>query len=157
MKALEEIEDIIDRAIKKVGGQQENDLCKYIPMTGGGYMHHFTLRKMKLKQPAELAGLIEQFIINATKPSGIAPKQRAPRGSRKRKDQIVFTKSQLDHLLNLARNSGNRELMSVLSPKKSIAACKRELISSIRQNVADQALWAMFSEMVSASHEPSSL
>ena len=45
-------------------------------MTGGGYMHHFTLRKMKLKQPAELAGLIEQFIINATKPSGIAPKQR---------------------------------------------------------------------------------
>ena len=157
MKALEEIEDIIDRAIKKVGGQQENDLCKYIPMSGGGYMHHFTLRKMKLKQPAELAGLIEQFIINATKPSGIAPKQRAPRGSRKRKDQIVFTKSQLDHLLNLARNSGNRELMSVLSPKKSIAACKRELISSIRQNVADQALWAMFSEMVSASHEPSSL
>src|SRR5690349_2670882 len=90
LKSLEDIEDVIEKAIKKVGGRKENDLCKYLPMSTGGYMHHFTLRKMKLKQPHELGTLIEKFIINASKPSVIPPKQRAARGSRKRKDQITF-------------------------------------------------------------------
>ena len=37
-------------AIKKVGAKRENDICRFIPMTSGGYMHHFTLKKMKTKQ-----------------------------------------------------------------------------------------------------------
>ena len=58
-KNLKEIEDVIAKAIKKVNGRKENDLCKYIPMSSGGYMHHFTLRKMKNRQPHELGSLIE--------------------------------------------------------------------------------------------------
>ena len=46
MKNLHEIEDIIAKAIKKVGGSKENDLCRFIPMTSGGYMHHFTLKTL---------------------------------------------------------------------------------------------------------------
>jgi hypothetical protein len=87
LQSLEDIEDIISKAIKKVGGRKENDLCKYLPMSSGGYMHHFTLRKMKLKQPFELGSLIEKFIINTNRPTVVAPKQRAARGSRKRRDQ----------------------------------------------------------------------
>ncbi|MBM3207406.1 MAG: hypothetical protein FJZ57_02215, partial [Chlamydiae bacterium] len=56
-KNFKEIEDIIHKAIKKVNGRKENDLCKYIPMNSGGYMHHFTLKKMKNRQPAELGTL----------------------------------------------------------------------------------------------------
>ena len=62
--SMAELESIITKAIKKVGGSKENDLCRYIPMSSGGYMHHFTLRKMKNKQPDSLANLIEKFIIN---------------------------------------------------------------------------------------------
>ena len=48
--------------IENVNARKENDLCRYIPMTTGGYMHHFTLRKLKNRNPAELSALIEKFI-----------------------------------------------------------------------------------------------
>ena len=86
-KSFREIEDVIAKAIKKVGGRKENDLCKYLPMSTGGYMHHFTLRKMKLRQPQELSTIIEKFIINNDRPHSVPPKQRAARGSRKRRDR----------------------------------------------------------------------
>ena len=45
-KAMKEVEDTIAKAIKKVGARKENELCKYLPMKSGGYMHHFSLRKI---------------------------------------------------------------------------------------------------------------
>ena len=153
LKSLDDIEDVISKAIKKVGGRKENDLCKYLPMSTGGYMHHFTLRKMKLKQPFELSTLIEKFIIASTKPTIISPKQRAARGSRERKDQITFTKTQLDRLLNMAKISGDREMVSVLSPKKSLANCKKELMQSIRAGIADQVLWNTFTEITASQND----
>ena len=63
-KELDELEDVIAKAVKKVRGTKENDLCKYIPMNSGGYMHHFTLRKMKYKSPKELNSLIEKSSVN---------------------------------------------------------------------------------------------
>ncbi len=149
-KNLKEIEDFISRAIKKLGVRKENELCKYLPMTSGGYMHHFTLRKMKIKQPDELSNLIERFIINAEKPTIVAPKQRAPRGSRKRRDQIMFSRIQLERMLNIARIAGDQEIIGILSPKKSLAGYKRELIQSIRHNKIEQELWNGYVESVQA-------
>ena len=105
MKRLHEIEDVITRAIKKVNARKENDLCRYIPVSSGGYMHHFTLRKLKNRNPSELGILIEKFIINSDKPLTIPPKKRAARGSRKRKDQPTFTRNQLERMLNIDRKS----------------------------------------------------
>lgn len=150
LKSLKELEDVISKAIKKVGVKKENDLCKYLPMTSGGYMHHFTLKKMKKKQPDELGGIIQRYIINADKPLVIAPKTRAPRGSRKRRDQIAFTRTQLERMLNIARLAGDKEIISVLSPKKSLAAYKRELIQSIRHNKVEQDLWAGYVESINS-------
>lgn len=151
-KSLKEIEDVIAKAIKKVGAKKENELCKYLPMTSGGYMHHFTLRKMKTRQPGELSSLIEKFIINSDRPSIVAPKQRAARGSRKRRDQLVFTRSQLERMLNIARLAGDKEIISVLSPKKSLTNCKRELIQSVRHNKVEPELWNAYVEAVNAVH-----
>lgn len=151
-KTLAELEEVISKAIKKVGGNKENDLCKYIPMDSGGYIHHFTLRKMKSKEPSELLDLIKSHIIKADRPRIVAPKQRAPRGSRKRRDQITFTKGQLERLLNLARLSGDKEMISILSPKKSLAAAKRELIQAARHGVVKQEYWDNYVESVNA-HE----
>ncbi len=147
-KKLADLEEVIAKAIKKVGVKKENDLCRYLPMTSGGYMHHFTLRKMKHKQPTELQAQIEKFVMNMPKPVSVPPKQRAARGSRKRRDQYTFTRSQLERMLNIARLAGDKEMVSVLSPKKSLASCKRELITAIRNNVADQELWNCYTEAV---------
>jgi len=121
-------------------------------MTSGGYMHHFTLRKMKKKNPQELSSMIKQFIINVDRPHAVAPKPRAARGSRKRKDQINFTKWQLERMLNIARLAGDKEIISILSPKKSLASYKRDLIQAIRQNKIDQELWNGFVETVNAQN-----
>ena len=149
-KNLKEIEEVISKAIKKVGARKENDLCKYIPVNTGGYMHHFTLRKMKKKNPEDLSKLIVEFIINADRPLVVMPKPRAARGSRKRRDQLIFTKWQLDRMLNIARLAGDKDIISILSPKKSLASYKRELIQAIRQNKIDQELWNGYVESVNA-------
>ena len=149
-KSLREVEDVIAKAIKKVGGRKENDLCKFLPMTTGGYMHHFTLRKMKIKQPSELSGIIEKFIINNDRPHAVAPKQRAARGSRKRRDQYTFSRGQLERMLNIARQTGDKEMISMLSPKKSLATSKRELIVSIRHNKVEPELWNSYVEAITS-------
>ena len=149
-KGFKEVEDVISKAIKKLGARKENELCKYLPMKSGGYMHHFTLRKMKYKQPQELSSIIERFVVNADRPVVIAPKQRAARGSRKRRDHMNFTRIQLERMLNIARLAGDKEIITILSPKKSLATCKRELIQAIRHNKVEQELWNSYSEAVQA-------
>lgn len=149
-KGSKEVEDVIAKAIKKIGAKKENELCKYLPMKTGGYMHHFTLRKMKHKQPQELSAIIERFVIHADKPLVIAPKQRAARGSRKRRDHMNFTRIQLERMLNIARLAGDKEIITILSPRKSLASCKRELIQSIRHNKVEQELWNSYTEAAQA-------
>jgi len=149
-KTFEELENIIAKAIKKVHGKKENDLCKYIPINSGGYMHHFTLRKMKHKNSKELSSLIEKFILAVDRPLVVPPKQRAARGSRKKKDQPSFSRLQIERMLNMARISGDKEIVSLLSPKKSLACCKRELIQSIRHGIIDHELWNGYVEAINA-------
>jgi hypothetical protein len=149
-KGARDVEEMISRAIKKIGARKENELCKYLPMKSGGYMHHFTLRKMKSKQPQELSGIIERFVVNSDKPTIIAPKQRAARGSRKRRDHMNFTRNQLERMLSIARLAGDKEIMTILMPKKSLATCKRELIQAIRHNKVEQELWNAYVEAAQA-------
>jgi len=147
-KGMKEIESIISQAIKKISGTKENDLCKFIPMETGGYMHHFTLRKMKHKEPQKLGTLIEQFILKSSKPTAVAPKRRAPRGSRKRKDHLSFSRMQLERMIQIARLAGDKEMISMLSPRKSLPAIKRDLIVSIRHNQVDQELWNSYVDCI---------
>jgi hypothetical protein len=149
-KTKTNIEDIISKAIKKISGKKENELCKYLPMKAGGYMHHFTFRKMKSRQPQELAGYIEKYVLHVDRAIVVAPKQRAARGSRKRRDHLNFTRSQLERMLNIARLAGDKEIMTILSPRKSLATCKRELIQTIRHNKVEQELWTNYTEAVQA-------
>ena len=149
-RSLKELEEIISKAIQKVGGAKENDLCKFLPMESGGYRHHFTLRKMKHKDPSQLGTLIERFIIRSDTPSAVAPKRRAPRGSRKRRDNLAFSRNQLERMLQIARLAGDKEMISILSPRKSLPAVKRDLIASIRHNRVEQELWNSFVDCINA-------
>lgn len=132
VRSQEELNEVINKALKKIGARKENDLCKYLPSERGGYIHHFTLRKMKTEQPSELSEMIKKFIVNSELPGKVSPKQRAPRGSRKKRDVITLTRSDVDRLLDISRKVGDKEMVAKLSPKRSLATLKRDLIKSIR-------------------------
>jgi hypothetical protein len=142
----EDLEKMIDRAIKKVRGAKENDLCKYLPGPTGGYMHHFTLRKLKSVDREYLSSLIKKFVIDPEAPLILNPKQRAPRGSRKRTDLINFTRSDIEKVLDLAKKVGDKDLVARFSPRRSLPALKRELIRSIRENRINQDLWDAYAD-----------
>lgn len=145
-----QLDELIDKAIRKVGGCKESDICRYLPVPNGGYMHHFTLRKMKTQSPKELGQMVNQFIMEVEEPVSVAPKPRAARGSRKRRGQITFNKNDLERMLNIARIAGDKEMVAKLTPKKSLAAIKRDLIASIRQGKVEADLWEAYAESVGA-------
>ena len=144
---FKQLEEVISRAVKKVGGRKENDLCKYIPVKDG-YIHHFTMRKMKHEKPTNLKSMIEKYIINISKPSKVPPKKRAPRGSRKRPEQISLNRTELENLINLVKDAGDVSLVSKLTPRRSLAVCRKELIRSIKNSEVRADLWNMYSETV---------
>lgn len=150
----EEIEKLIGKAIKKVCGNKENDLCRYLPGPSGGYMHHFTLKKMKGTAPDQLLKMLRTFILDSDSPRVIHPKPRAPRGSKKRRDLINFTKTDIERVLELARQVGDKDLLARFSPKKPLPALKRELIRSIRNGIVSIELWNAYVEAVKSTTSP---
>lgn len=156
-KKLKDLESTIERAKKKVGAKKENELCKYIAAKDGdGYMHHFTFKKLKRKNPEELTQTIEKNINKQQKPPILAPKRRAPRGSRKFKDQFTFTRLQLERMRTIAMKHGDKEkeidkeIIRILTKPKPLAIYKRELISLIKQGKVDNELWNSYAEAVNA-------
>ena len=69
-------------------------------------------------------------------------------GQKREKDQMTFTRIQLERLLNIAKQTGDKEMISLLSPKTSLATAKRNLIASVRQGIIDDELWASYKESV---------
>lgn len=153
MKTLQELEDTIRKAVRKINGKKENDICRYLPIPTGGYMHHFTMRKMKTEEPKELSKMIDKYINLVDKPISVMPKQRAARGSRKRREGISFSRHELEKLLFMAKNIGDQEMVTKLSPKKSLAAYKRDLIASVKNNEVDEKLWRNYVDAVAAAGE----
>jgi hypothetical protein len=137
----QEIESYLSKALKKLGVKDENSICHYLPGAKGGYIHHFTLRKMRQQEPQALVQLLKKHILDQAQPTPLTPKTRAPRGSRKRKDVLQLNPTAIERLLHLARVAGDREAIAMLTPKRSISSCKRELITSIRAGRVDHELW----------------
>lgn len=146
VKSHGQLDQLIDNALKKVEGSQENELCKFLPGPSGGYMHHFTLRKLKNSDPQQLFDMLQKFIINTSKPKVLDPKPRAPRGSRKKREVINFTRTDIEKVLDLARKLNDQDLLARFSPKRSLPALKRELIRSIREHRVEVELWNAYSE-----------
>jgi hypothetical protein len=150
-----QLEALIHSAIKKIQGKKENDICRYLPVDTGGYIHHFTMRKMKTEAPSALQALISKYILNSDKPTTVRPKQRAPRGSRKRRDQVVLSKSDVESMLTLARRAGAHDMVRKLTPKRDTRTLKKELISAIKQGLhgaIEQELWNSYVEAMSTNY-----
>lgn len=149
-----QLDTLINAAVKKIQGKKENDICRYLPVDAGGYIHHFTMRKMKTEAPQALQSLISKYIINSDRPSTVKPKPRAARGSRKRRDQVLFSKQDIERMLVMARNLGDKDMIRKLTPKKDLRTLKKELISAIKHELhgpIEQELWNAYVETVSIS------
>ena len=144
----DELENLIRSAVHKIKGKKENDICRFLPSSAGGYIHHFTMRKMKGEQPEQLKQLIQKYIIDPQDPKNVVPKARAARGSRKKRDQFMFSKHDIERLLNMARATGDDEMLRKLTPKKDLRTLKRELIASIRHGRVEQDLWNAYVEVI---------
>lgn len=146
-----QLETLIQSAIKKIQGRKENDICRYLPVETGGYIHHFTMRKMKTTAPQILQQLISKYILNVEKPTTVKPKQRAARGSRKPRDQVILSKQDVERILRVVDRNGDKEVIKKLIPRKDIRSLKKELISAIRQGLhgpIEQELWNAYTETV---------
>jgi hypothetical protein len=148
IKNREELEKLIEKAIKKLHVSRENELCKYLPGDTGGYMHHFTLRKLKHAAPERLISLIQNFILEMETPHALMPKRRAPRGSRKQNEMLHFSRADIEKVLDLARKAGDKDLLARFCPKRPLALLKKELIRSIRENRICHELWNSYVELV---------
>lgn len=145
-----QVEELIKQAVKKVNGKKENDICHYLPGDAEGYIHHFTMRKMKKEEPKKLADMLNKYILDPSKPKPLPPKRRAPRGTRKRPGQVLFSKTDIERLLQMARMAGDKELIRKLTPRQDLRLLKKELISSIRHNRVEEDLWISYVETINA-------
>jgi len=141
--------EMLSRAMHKIGSRGENELCKYLPGEGGGYLHHFTLRKMKTRNPSILRELLSKYILGPDKPVRLPHKRRAPRGSRRRAEGVALTRTDLERVMELVRRSGDQELMAKLNPQKNLSTIKRDLIRSIREGDVQADLWNLYAQTVS--------
>ena len=146
--SAQELDALMSKALRKIKGTKENDICKYLPFNGG-YMHHFTLRKLKSESPKELSKMIDQYILDPVSPKRVPHKPRKPRGSRKRPDLINLTRDELDRLLSHVRHAGDHEIAAKFSRKRSIAQIKKALVASIRRHEVDHEMWNAYVEAVS--------
>lgn len=144
-----ELDKLVEKAIKKVHAAKENDLCKYLPGPAGGYIHHFTLKKLRATNPGKFFSLIQEFIIDSDRPITLDPKPRAPRGSRKRKEVMTFTRNDVEKVLELARKFGDKDLLTKFSPRRPLPAIKRDLIRTIRRDEISEDLWHSYIDALS--------
>ena len=157
----EKLETVIEKAVKKIGGNKDNDICRYLPSVDEngeteGYIHHFTMRKMRTEMPSELIKMIEDHIISPTNPKSVPPKPRAARGSRKIRGNFSFSKQDMERLLNMARLAGDKELVRKLTPREDLRTIKRKLISSIRHSRIEPELWEAYVEAQANQNQGSS-
>ena len=133
---MDETQTFIVKALKKIGAISEKEICRYLPGDKGGYIHHFTLKKIRKTKPAEFCALIQEFIINPATPRQIEPKPRI-----RRNKSLSLKEIDLKHILKLAQKTGDTYLLSKLGTRFSLQSIKKQLIKSIKQNKVDEELW----------------
>ena len=113
------LENLIQKAITKINGENEKSLCRFIPMQSGGYMHHFTLKKMKQKNPEILSDLIQTHIIQIASPKEIEAKPQNQLPPYRKNRLFTITEIEMDRIVSLARQTQDVELLEILKIKQA--------------------------------------
>lgn len=147
-KALISLEDCIASAMKKVNANKEAHLCRFIP-DKDGHIHHFTFRKIKEKNPAELQKLIYRHVIDTDHPQKLPARARTKRASKSKKQiNISFSRAQFGRLLEILKKSEDKELIDHVSPFQSSAQIQKLLMQAIKRKEVDFDLWEAYTKLV---------
>lgn len=146
------LKEAITQALQKIKASREKELCRYLPGPRGGYIHHFTFKKLKDKEPARCLDLIEQYILKDASPRELDPTPRAPRGLNRSHNQIRLPKDMVGRIIQIARDAGDNSLLSKLLAARPLNQVKRDLLRSIRDNQVNEELWDAYKTAVMA-HE----
>lgn len=149
--AQQSLNAAIESALKKIRAKKEKEMCRYLPGPRGGYIHHFTFKKLKEKDPEKCLSLVEEFILNPPTPRELEPTPRAPRGLNRTNNQIKLPNEMVNRIIQIARESGDNSLLSKILAARPLNQVKRDLIRSIRENRANQELWEAYKEAVLAN------
>jgi len=150
-QALEEVEELIAKAMRRVSVQKETDLCHFIPGSNGR-LHHFAFGKLKKKNPEKLGLLVKEHIIETANPRKIEPTRRS-RSNSKKGSGVKLNKVQADQLLTILKNSsseieGAGDLIAALTPPQSFKQVQKSMLTMIREKKADMNLWETYVRLV---------
>ena len=118
------LEALIQDAVVKVNGKSESDICRFLPFQSRGYLHYFSFKKMKRKNPEELSSLIKRYILQSANPQEILFASLEP--SVKEERLFTVTETEIERLIDLARQMQDRELLEMLRIKKTSPSYKKE-------------------------------
>lgn len=149
-----DIKDVLRKAIDKVKGTKENDVCRYLPVQQGGYMHHFTLKKMMTQEPAELEAMLNKHILSVDEPKLVPHRPRRPRGmSGSKSDVIQVTRSELEYIIGAVRSAGDPKIAAKLMPRQKRSDIKKRLIDSIRRDEVRRELYDAYVDLLEGDQE----
>lgn len=122
MRENPSLENLIQEAISKVNGKNETNICRFIPsrLSSGGYMHHFTLKKMKREHPEELYDLIQAYIIQIDQPQEISAKPPERPCTYIKKQLFTVTEAEMDRIIDLATRAQDLELLEIMRMKEAL-------------------------------------
>lgn len=140
---IKDLEGVIERAMKKTSSKTEAELSRYLS-DDEGRMHHFTFRRLKMKQPKQLSSLLENQVLNHSAPAIVPAKPRKKRDSSS--ITIKLSPAQLNEIVAVLQKSGKTDLVEALSPKIPMKMLKKEVLNSIRSEKADLGLLESFIE-----------
>lgn len=85
------LEELIKQAVLKIKGKSERCLSRFLPSPGGGYLHHFTLRKMLTDCPEKAYELIQKHIIQIETPIELPPRPPDSRSAHHKERTFTIT------------------------------------------------------------------
>lgn len=143
---LQELDEIIIRAMDRVNIQKDVDLCHYLPKNNKR-LHHFAFGKMKKEQPAQLMHMINENILDRDAPQ-LLPVNIRPSIKKKNPVELKLNKSQMNRLVNILKEAGEQELIAVIAPQESLKEVQKLMLDMIRKKEINQELWTTYIKLI---------
>ncbi|NGX62197.1 MAG: hypothetical protein K940chlam9_01691 [Chlamydiae bacterium] len=99
------LKETVEQAMEKIGASKESELCRYLPSSEGGYIHHFTYNKLKKTSPIECVDLLEEFILKNKNPKQLDPRPRARRKTKQ--PELNLPSDMFNQVLKLAKEAND--------------------------------------------------
>ncbi len=148
-KRIDELNECIAAAMKKVGVQKEQDLRHYIPGVNG-QLHHLSFIKLRKTDPKELQRMVQKHILEKENPEALSS-PAMPALKVKRTVDLKIKKTMINQLVNALKDSkieGIEEVIAMLSPHQTMGQIQKLMLSMIRARKVDVNLWETYVRLV---------